>query len=348
MTIVKDGNGSGDVFSSPSGIDCGDTCTGEFLDGTEITLTAVPEAEHIFVGWQGGGCAGTGPCTMTLTEPLTLTATFDPQSSIDHVRLAIVRQGTGSGHVISDSGAIDCGAVCTAEYVVGTSDTLRATAAPDSVFVGWGGEGCAGTDPCTLTLDQPRTLTAVFEPLPEPDTFPLFVSKIGTGAGWVTANSGVIACGPVCGAELVEGTSVTLSATPDPHNTFVGWQGGGCAGVDVCTLTLTQAQSITARFDRIPMPKMLTVQKQGTGSGTVSSAPAGINCGVECEVEFADNAEVILRVEPAIGSTFVGWAGGLCPGTVPRCRVIMNDNRLIQALINSEVPPGGEGDSPPL
>ena len=74
--------------------------------------------------WAGkaGGCAGTGPCTVTLIEPLTLTATFEPQPPIDNFLLAVVRQGDGT--VTSDSGAIDCGPVCTAEYVAGTSDTL--------------------------------------------------------------------------------------------------------------------------------------------------------------------------------------------------------------------------------
>jgi hypothetical protein len=279
LSIEKDGDGSGDVFSSPAGIDCGDTCTGEFLNGTEITLTA----------------------------------TFEPQPPIDRYLLAVVRAGTGSGHVISDSGTIDCGAVCTAEYGAGTSDTLRATAAAGSVF----------------------------EPLPKPHTFPLFISKIGTGAGRVTSKSGAIDCGPTCRAELAKGTSVTLSATPDPNSTFMGWQGGGCTGVDACTVTLTQAQSITARLDRNSIPKTLTVQKRGTGRGTVTSDPEGINCGVECGVEFADNAVVTLTVEPASDSTFVGWVGGLCSGTVPSCRLTMNDNRLIQALINSEEPPSG-------
>jgi hypothetical protein len=192
-------------------------------------------------------------------------------------------------------------------------------------------------------MAQSQTLTAVFEPLPAPDTFPLFVSKVGTGAGRVTSNSGVIDCGPTCGAELTQGTSVTLSATPDSNSTFVGWQGGGCTGVDVCTVTLTQEQSITARFDRVPMPKTLTVQKQGTGRGTVTSNPEGINCGSDCGVEFADNAVVILTVEPASDSTFVGWIGGLCSGTAP-CRVTMNNNREITVLINSVESPDGEGD----
>jgi hypothetical protein len=91
------------------------------------------------------------------------------------------------------------------------------------------------------------------------------------------------------------------------------------------------------------MPKTLTVRRQGTGRGTVTSVPEGINCGFDCGIEFADNAVVILTVEPASDSTFVGWVGGLCMnmGTAT-CTVTMNANRLIQVLINSEEPPSGE------
>src|SRR5206468_11466198 len=46
--------------------------------GTVVTLTAAPAADSTFEGsWSGGGCTGTGPCTMTLTAATTVTAHFD-------------------------------------------------------------------------------------------------------------------------------------------------------------------------------------------------------------------------------------------------------------------------------
>jgi len=55
----------------------------------------------------------------------------------------------------------------------------------------------------------------------------------------------------------------------------------------------------------------VTVTKTGTGSGTVTSSPAGISCGLDCEGGFAPGTEVTLAATPAAGSTFEGW-GGAC------------------------------------
>ena len=54
---------------------------------------------------------------------------------------------------------------------------------------------------------------------------------------------------------------------------------------------------------------MLTVTKTGSGSGTVTSAPAGISCGTACSFSFADGAAVALTAAPASNSVFTGWGG---------------------------------------
>ncbi len=58
----------------------------------------------------------------------------------------------------------------------------------------------------------------------------------------------------------------------------------------------------------------LTVTKAGTGTGTVTSAPAGINCGATCSASFASGTQVTLTAAPATGSTFTGWSAP-CSGT---------------------------------
>lgn len=57
----------------------------------------------------------------------------------------------------------------------------------------------------------------------------------------------------------------------------------------------------------------VTVTKSGTGSGTVSSSPAGIDCGSACSAAFASGSAVTLSAAPASGSTFAGWSGA-CSG----------------------------------
>ncbi len=62
----------------------------------------------------------------------------------------------------------------------------------------------------------------------------------------------------------------------------------------------------------------LAVTKAGTGSGTVTSSPAGISCGSTCSADFASGTSVTLTARRASGSTFAGW-GGACSGTAATC-----------------------------
>ncbi|MGA7298633.1 MAG: hypothetical protein WBW92_14135, partial [Rhodanobacteraceae bacterium] len=55
--------------------------------------------------------------------------------------------------------------------------------------------------------------------------------------------------------------------------------------------------------------KALTVSRGGSGSGTVTSSPAGISCGSECEAEFLEGETVTLAASATAGSTFSGWSG---------------------------------------
>jgi len=78
LNVTKSGFGAGTLTSSPSGINCGSTCGASFGGGSSITLTATPNAGSKFAGWSGGGCSGTGTCTVTLNANTTVDAKFNP------------------------------------------------------------------------------------------------------------------------------------------------------------------------------------------------------------------------------------------------------------------------------
>jgi len=53
----------------------------------------------------------------------------------------------------------------------------------------------------------------------------------------------------------------------------------------------------------------LGITLDGTGSGTVTSTPAGIECPDDCSENYARNEVVVLAAEADRGSRFEGWSG---------------------------------------
>jgi hypothetical protein len=83
----------------------------------------------------------------------------------------------------------------------------------------------------------------------------------------------------------------------------------------------------------------LTVQKAGSGSGTITSFPTGIDCGGACTQLYARNGHVTLTPTPAAGSVFTGWDGGGCSGYGPTCEVAMNVAQTVVATFDLIQPP---------
>ncbi len=74
---------------------------------------------------------------------------------------------------------------------------------------------------------------------------------------------------------------------------------------------------------------LLTITKGGSGNGTVTSIPTGINCGAACSAGFPFNQQVTLSAQPDGNSAFTGW-GGACGGT-GGCVVTMSSPRSVTA-----------------
>jgi Bacterial Ig domain/Divergent InlB B-repeat domain/Fibronectin type III domain len=236
--------------------------------------------------------------------------------------LTVSQAGAGIGTVTSNPTGISCGATCSASFANGTLVSLTAAPAAGSTFNGWSG-GCAGTGPCTLTMNAATAVTAAFMQ----QSFALTVSTAGAGGGTVTSSPAGINCGTTCSTSFTTGTVVTLTAAPAAGSTFTGWSGGGCTGIASCTVTMTTATSVTAAF--MQQSFALTVSKSGAGGGTITSSPTGISCGTTCSTSFTTGTPVTLTAAPAAGSTFAGWSGG-CAGTGP-CTLTMNAPTAVAA-----------------
>ena len=237
-------------------------------------------------------------------------------------QLGVGSSGTGSGSI--DVSGSNCGPACSMSFDAGSTATLTATPAADSLFTGWSGGACAGTAGCTVTLDGDTFVNATFDK----KQFALTAARAGTGTGKVSGNG--IDCGSSCSATLDIGTPVSLTATPDAGMVFSGWS-GACTGTAACSFTLTANATATATFAPAPAPSRYTLSVVKSGSGSVSSKPSGISCGTLCSASFSTGSTVTLTAKPSSRKVvFSGW-GGACSGTSLTCKVTMSKTQSVTA-----------------
>ncbi|MEY2957539.1 MAG: hypothetical protein RLZZ01_107, partial [Actinomycetota bacterium] len=149
-----------------------------------------------------------------------------------------------------------------------------------------------------------------------------------TGTGSVVSSPSGVSCPADCSGSFADGSSVTLTATPEAGSTFTGW-GGSCSGSSpTCAVSMTQVRNVTATF---AVPRTLTVSVSGDGS--VVSSPSGISCPGDCSQSYTNGTSVTLTATPSGGSTFAGWSGA-CSGT-GSCVVSMTQARSVTATFSA-------------
>jgi Divergent InlB B-repeat domain len=296
---------------------------------TTLTLTSDPATP---LGTYTISAKGGGSSTITTTDgagnftDFPLTASF---TIVVGQTLTVTKSGTGGGVVADTAGsAINCGAVCS--DIVAGSATLTATPNPGSVFTQWTTGPCAGTNtsPCVVPVAAATTVNAQFDIGPQT----LTVALAGAGAPGSTVTSVVappINCPGTCMQTYPAGTVVVLTANPAAGASFTGWSGAvpACPGTGTCSVTMNQAQNVTATF--LP-PQTLQVTLAGTGTGTVTSVPAGISCPATCSSVFPVNQVVTLTAVNSAGSVFTGWSGAGCAG-LGTCVVTMSASQSVTA-----------------
>ena len=190
----------------------------------------------------------------------------------------------------------------------------------DGTIRAWGRnlDGQLGNNTITNSLIPVQTVGAEGSGVFNVMDYLLTVSRTGTGSGTVSSSPAGINCGLDCSQRYTPGASVTLTATAVSGSTFAGWS-GACTGTGPCAVTMSAAKNVTASFNRSNL--VIGVARPGSGSGTVSSTPAGITCGATCTGTYGLSTAVALTATAGTASRFVRWMGGNCSGTSSPCTI---------------------------
>ncbi|MCE9574732.1 MAG: choice-of-anchor D domain-containing protein [Deltaproteobacteria bacterium] len=241
----------------------------------------------------GPGASGT--LAVTLTGPDAAAFVLDPTTDCDggivlapgancavRVRFAPTALGARTATLTIDAG----GGAQVAVALTGTGVASMVDISPAPVAIGAVHAGGAGAT-AVATVSNTGTAAAAI------------TSVTVTGAAFTLDAT-------TCGATLAAGTTCTATVRFAP--TAIGAASGDLAIVtDRGTATAALSGTGTGAIN-------VSKSSVSGGTGTITSAPAGIACGATCSGLFGEM--VVLTAEPDANTTFTGWSGA-CTGTGP-------------------------------
>jgi hypothetical protein len=160
LTVRVAGRGRGSVqiqaSEGPAGGTCESECTGSYLRGGDVRLTAVPGPASDFAGWEGGCSGFATTCTLRLDDATTVLARFAPR-----LHDVVVSVG-GPGRV--RLGSRWCARQCAITVAHGVRLSLRAVPNRSARFLGW--QGTCGKRPlCHVVVTGSTSIRARFRPV---------------------------------------------------------------------------------------------------------------------------------------------------------------------------------------
>lgn len=237
---------------------------GTFQEGSSITLTAISNAGYMFNHWNDGNTAN--PRTVTVTQNVTYTAYFDMEEYTIQVYADPSYGGTVTGG---------------GNYHYGEIAILTASPADGYEFAGWSDGN--NDNPREVIVTQATYYVAVF-------------NEVGTTYYTVGVLAYPDKAGTVeGGGTYEEGTSIVLTAVPNPGYRFTMWDDGESSNPR--TVTVNFDMTFIAYFDQESYT--ITVNANPASGGTVSGGGSYL---------FEDVAT--LTAMPNSGYTFAGWSDG--------------------------------------
>ena len=230
-------------------------------------VTATPAAGWTFLHWLGDETMTSPVATVSVTRNKCLRAIF----------------GSALGNTIVGSGSVLL-SPATEWYPHGTPVQLTAVPQAGSYFALWGNAATGTNNPLTFTVVNPNpTITAVFAALPANQHA---LTVVPDGFGEVTT-------GPR-GNRFGNGTNVTLRATPDSGQDFIGWSGDASGTNNPLLVTMNRSLVITANFTK--RPRLTPLLCEGLPNGEefqlLLSGEFGVRYSIETTTNLAPSVPV--------------------------------------------------------
>jgi len=238
LDLSADANGSLDAASD------------WFAPGQMVTVTATPVAHYAFDAWTGhlsGASISGNSVVLPMTQARSVQASFTRQTYTLDVQSSVGSSTPAVGtHAYPSESVVTVG-LDNALVVDGTT-RHRATG-----FVGTGSmpSGSGSTTGAIVLDEAASTLTWMWEEDRRLDIATEGLGTVDQSSAWFPL-----------------GTTTVLNATADPHFQFVDWSGdlaNATANGTKLSLPMTQARSVTARFERVDYP-LTIVSANGTPS----------------------------------------------------------------------------------
>lgn len=239
LQLTMEGTGRFEGAGLPP--ECVGGCDRLLTAGTALELNPGAAQGYRFIGWTGA-CQGPGPCRMVVQKDLMLHATF-----LERPRFELKLQVEGGGRIEDAAGALVCASATIGGCRLKVSETtLIARPEEGFRFLGWKGCESQSEPSCTIWLERPRRLTAVFE------RQAVLMILNEQGPGDIFWREGNLHCPPAsspCQVEVIPGTSVTLEARPREGHQFTGWRGACSDHVPTCSLSPGGPLGVSAYFE---------------------------------------------------------------------------------------------------
>ncbi len=304
LTVHIEGKGSTDP---PEG-------THEYEQGEEVTVEAVPDDGWKFVEWEGDYEGTEEEITITMDDDKEVTAVFEEMPTYE---LLVNVDGEGEVDANPDQ----------EKYEHGTEVDLHAIPDEGWEFIEWEGDYEGTEEEITITMDDDKEVTAVFEEL-EPE-FEITDFEVDPVEGKVPLEVQITAeVGNVGGAEgtiTLETNDVEINSwtlEPDDNVSIdekYTFEEEGLYYVDL------GPKSIAVNVDDV---ETYTLDVDIIGEGEVNIDPD--------RKEYEDGTEVTIEAIPDEGWTFEEWTGDEI-GTEPTIDILMDEDKEITAVFEEKV-----------